>query len=123
MFTDHNTYITPYLPQEAEEDIRNWRAKDKPAMQRVLPESSHAQCRNCQDSQFVLVSFCKAGPFNQVPGISRGETLTYNDQGPGIGWYIVKQTLSYECPHCAGKPYELGVKGPASSPPEWWTEV
>lgn len=125
MFVDQNQYITPYLPQEAEEDIAKWRQQGKMAVQRVLPMAMRAKCRNCQDAEFVMVSFCKAGPFRQVPGISKGNVITWFDgtSGHGPGWFIVKNTISYTCPHCAGRPYALQVEGPQGQPPAWWTDA
>lgn len=119
MFVDHAKYIRPYLPQEAEEDIATWRQQGKPVMQRVLPMFESARCRNCQDAEFILVSFCSAGPFRQVPSISKGEAITWS----GDGWFIVKKTISYVCPHCAGRPYALETEGAQGTPPEWWTEL
>lgn len=125
MFASHEKFITPYLPQEAEQDIASWRQQGKLAVQRVLPMAMRAQCRNCQDAEFVLVSFVKAGPFREVPGLSRGDTLNWTDglDGHGPGWLIVTKTISYTCPHCAGRPYALATEGPQGQPPNWWTDV
>lgn len=125
MFQDPRIYITPYLPQAALNDATEWSRKKKVVFQKVLPEVHGAKCRNCQDAEFVLVSFCRAGPFREVPNHRVGEVLTWFDEGPGVGsgWFIVENTITYTCPHCSGKPLELAKQGPAEAPPAWWTET
>ncbi len=98
--------IKPYLPEGAKQDIRDWTAKNKnhKAFYRVIPQMN-ASCQNCGDALFLMVSFARSGPYSQVPGHRRGESLTWFDgsQSAGAGWYIVARTMQYDCPHCRGE--------------------
>ncbi len=111
MFDDQNTYITPYLPREAHELATEWEGKKKHhiAFQYVLASNAHSKCRNCQDFGYVMLRLVKAGPFRQVPNHSKRDTLMWFDGSPGYGkgWYITARTVSFECPHCMGRPEEF----------------
>ena len=114
MFKTSETYITPYLPKQATQEMKEWMKSGRAAFQRVVIVSSRADCKNCQDERVIYVSFCRAGPFKEVPGHGVGEALTWFDGGPGLGagWYIiasmktkkgnsVARTVAYPCPHCS----------------------
>lgn len=100
-------FMTPYLPEEAKKAIRTWKSLEgRPVFIRVVPQTGdkHA-CKNCSGNGYVYVSFCSAGPFRYAPG----SLATWYDGGPDYakGWYTIKETAAYECPHCnAFKPRE-----------------
>ena len=97
-------HITPDLPYEAKKRIRDWRAEGKfnNAFYRVIQQKPLTQCRNCADAGFIMVSFTRAGPFENVPNHRKNETITWFDgnEKAGKGWYIISQTRSYDCQHC-----------------------
>ena len=97
-------YITPTLPQKAYTDIANWKMKGKYYIAFIcaLMQADGVHCKNCVDADFVMVSFCRAGPFARVPNHKIGETMMWFDGSElaGKGWFIIKQTVSYDCPLC-----------------------
>lgn len=97
-------HITPDLPQVALNDIKDWRSKSKfnNVYHRVVEQSPIARCRNCGDTGFILISFTRAGPFEDVPNHKVGESITWfdGDEQCGKGWYIITNTISYDCHHC-----------------------
>jgi hypothetical protein len=130
MFETNETYITSYLPTEAHEVAAEWTAK-KPSyrvLHRIVPETKAARCRNCQDLAYVMISLCRAGPFRYVPSHGKKDTILWSDGGEGMGkgWYIIANTISFECPHCMGKPMEFDlVEAEARKRQErlpWWTD-
>ena len=100
----HPRYITPTLPTKANFDIATWRGRGKyhNAFIRPLVQIDGALCKNCVDDGHVRVSYCRAGPFASVPNHKAGETLTWfdGDERSGKGWYIIQNTVSYDCPLC-----------------------
>ena len=97
-------YITPTLPAKAGFDIAAWSSKSRyhRTFIRPLMQIDGVFCKNCVDADFVMVSFVRAGPFGSVPNHGKGETLTWfdGDEKAGKGWYIIKYTVSYDCPMC-----------------------
>lgn len=97
-------HVTPDLPNEAVKSVTNWKSESKfnNAFFRVIEQTSEAICKNCGDAGFVMVSFTRAGPFQDVPNHRVGETLTWfeGNQECGKGWYIITNTISYKCHHC-----------------------
>ena len=104
-------YITPALPPKALDDIRSWNGRGKyyRAFTRPLKQvdplpngMKYKGCKNCVDADFVMVSFVRAGPFVRVTNHKKGEALIWfsGNGRVGKGWYIVAQTLSYDCPLC-----------------------
>jgi hypothetical protein len=108
MFESPYQYIKPYLPSEAHQLANEWEAKKNHniSMQYVLAANEHARCRNCQDFGYVMLRLVRAGPFQKVPNHSKSDTLMWFDGSPGYGrgWYITAKTVSFECPHCMGRP-------------------
>lgn len=105
MFEDPGTYVIPYLPPQARIDAKDWRAKGKAVFQRVIPARTDAnrtpdECQNCHDVRHVYLSFCKAGPFKSAPSTKAIVTYFKGDNLNGEGFYIVKDTVAYPCPHC-----------------------
>ncbi len=98
------TVMTPYLPKITKEDIKDWRSRGtyNNAFYRLIDQVGNVTCNNCGDSGFILVSFTRAGPFQEIPNHKSGEILTYfeGNQFAGKGWYIVVKTNSYDCPEC-----------------------
>lgn len=106
---DQLTYVTPSYPVDAYEEAAAWEKRGgyNTAFFRILPKAPEPGCRNCQDAGFVMIAFCRAGPFRQgPPGHKKGETLMWfeGDHKRGQGWYISTKTISYECPACNGMP-------------------
>jgi len=94
-------YVTPYLPEDAVQDIRAWRQSGKKAFQKVLPQARGA-CGNCAGVGYVYVVFANGGPFARLPG----GLATWYDGGSdaGEGWYTYARAdglRAYPCPHCA----------------------
>ena len=100
MFEDPGSYISPYLTAQAKADARSWRAQGKAVFQRICNVRDGAECRNCSDVRYVYLSFCKAGPFPSAPSTKAVVTFFNGDNINGKGYYIVKNTVAYPCPHC-----------------------
>ena len=104
-------FITPALPPNAYDDMRSWKSRGKyhtlfirPLMQvDPFPDGTEViRCKNCVDADFVMVSFCRAGPFARITNHKKGETLLWfdGDGKQGKGYYINVNTVSYDCPLC-----------------------
>jgi hypothetical protein len=100
MFEDPGTYVMPYLPPQAKTDAENWRRQKKAVFQRVVPTRNEDECKNCHDIRYIYLSFCKAGPFKSAPSTKAIVTYFEGDHLNGEGFYIVKDTVAYPCPHC-----------------------
>lgn len=101
------TFVAPYLPQEAKDKIRVWEMNGKIAVQRIVPNSSSAKCKNCQDHGVVYVSFLGKGPTKAPLTTKKPSTYLEGNGRVGEGWYIVDTTVGYICPHCDGNPEAL----------------
>lgn len=104
IFIPDTIYITPYLPREAIEEVRSWRALGKAAFVKVVGQLDiPANCKNCAGLGAVNVVYAENGPFKDVPDTRK--VITWFDGGPGQGkgWYIIARTMAYKCPHCGGK--------------------
>ena len=99
-------FITPFLSKDAQYQITEWKNKKTTnnAFHRLVEHVGNVECQNCGDAGFLLISFSRAGPFQNVPNHPKGETLTYfeGNQFCGKGWYIIKRTVSYPCSNCRG---------------------
>lgn len=102
----YKQHVTPDLPKDAMEKIKLWEKESRynKVFHRVLEQLSNAECKNCGDAGFIMVSFTRAGPFESVPNIKKNESLTWFDGNElcGKGWYVVEKTMSYPCHHCDG---------------------
>ena len=92
-------YVTPYLPREAQCEIRAWRASGKPVFIKAY-ERHDGACPNCQGNELLIVNLIHSGPYKSPPG----GVITWLD---GVdeqreGWYRIEKTLTYPCPKCGG---------------------
>ena len=121
------THITPDLPIAAKEAIRKWRAEGEfnNTFYRVLQQKPMANCQNCGDAGFVMVSFTRAGPFENVPNHRIGETITWFDgnEEAGKGWYIISRTRSFDCQHCKKTTQKTDTPVPKVDPQKVQTEI
>ncbi len=101
---EHLPHITPDLPGEAKQRIKEWRGEGDfhNTFYRILQQPALVTCKNCGDAGFVMISFTRAGPFDSVPNHRFGETITYygGSEEVGPGWYIISRTISFDCHHC-----------------------
>ena len=111
---DHSKYISPAVGKDIELRIREWeKAKGKPVFVRVFRQSEDgSDCKNCAGAGRIYVSYCAKGPWD-APSIvfsGRGANkkampMTWFD-GNGIyykGWYVIEETVPYDCPRCNGR--------------------
>jgi len=117
IFHDPRVYVTPsQLPPEAE----HWQRQEK-AIGRIVfakaIEKQSAHCLNCMDLGEVYLTVCTSGPYDGWPSGAKATYFPGSEQH-GEGIYIVRETRTFLCPACQGKPgEELEVDLPAS--PHW----
>jgi hypothetical protein len=94
-------HVTPYLPPKAKNDLDAWKRQGKTALVTAYEKSPHPHaCSNCQGHGNVLVSFFSGGPLRgSVGGTKRAAWLELEGKA---GWYVIEQTVGYECPACGG---------------------
>ena len=99
------TILTPYLPKEAQQSIReHYAGKKMPAFVKAveLGEDYQGYCQNCAGLGVIIVQFCDKGPFWEVPTTTKAITYFEGDGTTKRGWYIVGRTVEFTCPHCNG---------------------
>lgn len=111
------TIITPYLPNEALSAVQvHERTTKKPAFVTAYVKSNNPDdCPNCQGIGFVMVKFCKSGPFFTPAAGTSVITWYEGSERFGAGWYIVEKTQGFPCPKCEGKPAPIK---PFAPPPD-----
>ena len=95
--------ITPYLSKEAKIDITTWRNQGKAAFHRVIEQKPDAECKNCGDWRQIVVSFCSKGPSMQPVTPHKPSTYFSGNGTVGKGWYLIENTVTYDCPNCSGR--------------------
>jgi len=106
------TFITPYLPKEAEDYARDWmRQHRQPAFVLAFENPgplSILVCPNCQGVGVLYIVLSESGPW-KAPGNQKTVSRWYDGDGQfGKGWYYISQTLAYKCPKCKN---EAGNQG------------
>lgn len=92
-----SAFITPALPEDAEEMVKALQAKGKRVVVSAFEPREYAKCPNCQDTQMVVVKILAKGPFKAPPN----GLITWIDcEGLPAGWYMIEDTLVYRCPKC-----------------------
>lgn len=123
MFENQDVYVTPYYPKSAIEKCEEWESKGKKCFPKLVPKLNEADCGNCQDMGYVLMSFARAGPFKHPVSTSSPWALMWFDgPGAGAGWYVVR-TQSFVCPNCAGRPHDdLELEDEEKAQEPWWKD-
>ena len=126
MYETTETYITPRLPNRAHTagQLHENEGSYNVCLVRAVPTIKRPHCRNCQDVGYVFLSFCTAGPFQHIPAHGKGEKVTYfnGGQGVGKGWFIVRETIQYQCPNCQGKPEDLEYAAEEGDDVPWFVD-
>jgi hypothetical protein len=92
--------IVATLPDRAWKEIGAWVNSGKLAVHRIIQEKPLAHCKNCQDEGYVYVSYLGSGPSMQPVTTAVPCTWVDKSEMNGAGWYVIENTIAYECPRC-----------------------
>ena len=95
-------HVTPYLPKAAESLVAaRERTVKKPVLVLAMDVVNDLVCQNCGGGGKVYIKLTKAGPF-QRPQTNQVVTWFDGNGQYGKGWYIVEDTMVFDCPECHG---------------------
>ena len=101
--------VIPYLPPEGNAAAREWISRGKAAFVKSYQVHPGA-CRNCQDIGVIYLVRTESGPYKTFVPAGKGQVVAWYDGNEqfGKGWYLISDTLAYECPECK----KMSVKQP-----------
>lgn len=95
--------ITQTLPPAAVAAAKNWeKSRGMPAFLQAYQPYPNS-CKFCQGVGFIYLKLCSKGPYQST--ISTKDPVTWFDGNEryGKGWYIIAETMAFECTSCGGR--------------------
>lgn len=92
--------VTPYLPRDAIIAAQAHERTGHPVFVKAYERADNElACPNCQGVGFIVLNLAKAGPFKSPPPTG---VITWFDGNERYraGWYVIAETLQYDCPEC-----------------------
>ncbi len=100
--TVEKVMVTPYLPVAAMSEIQSWLSQGFAVFHRVVPQVNGAGCKNCGDLGVLYVTKCKIGPISSPRYANKSIVWFDGDGRAGKGWYVIDETIAYDCTNCSG---------------------